>query len=319
MDLTAAVWDDWLFLAVQLVGVVALVVYVWKTWQMALATTRAAEAAEQTLREAREARIEELAPAILVYFDSSPWGAAEVVIENAGRGAAASVSLVFDPPLQSTQPHETDAFFSATQALMPPGYRIAQMFDTWPTLLSSDMPKKYVVTARYLGVQTGRSYETHHRLDAEALRHRFIGRNKGINEIVEEIEKLRKAAGDHWRQVGNQQQELMFTGPLPAASPTSGQEAVEFLIGYWRLQRVLKDTPGLFLAHRPVVHAIRQMATDVSRFVPAARFTSSQREALRRVAIAAYSRDAEIMGGGAAWWKQIDDAIAALEGTFKRL
>ncbi len=309
-------WDDWLLLGIQIATLAVLLIYVWKTWEMAAATRRAAEAAEQTLKEARESRIEELAPAILVYFDSSPHGGAEIVIENAGRGAAAEVSLTFDPLLQTTQPHDTDRFFDATQSLIPPGYRIAQLFDVWPALLASDLPKSYAVTVRYRGVQTGRTYEHLHHLNAEALRHRLIGRNKGLHEIVEELEEWRKADEQQARQQRQDAYKRLFQAPMDAPLPENAVEAVQFMLGRWRLQRVLREDPGAFVPTLPLVHAIRRDVLTVFRFVPAAELSQESVRALNEVAAAAFSREAELMGGSKVWMDKMEETMALVEEAF---
>ena len=59
---------DWILFFTQILTLVALVIYVWKTWEMASATRRAAEASAAAVREAIDARLEALAPRILVYF-----------------------------------------------------------------------------------------------------------------------------------------------------------------------------------------------------------------------------------------------------------
>lgn len=57
-------WDDWALLVIQAATLVALVVYVWKTWEMATATRDAASASARAIEEARQARAEALAPRV---------------------------------------------------------------------------------------------------------------------------------------------------------------------------------------------------------------------------------------------------------------
>lgn len=311
-------WNEWLLLGVQILTLVVIGVYVWKTWEMAAATRKAAEAAEETLKEAREGRIEEMAPAMLVYFDSTYWGGADIVMENAGRGAAADVSLTFDPPLQTTQPHELDRFFDATQSLIPPGYRIVQTFDTWPTLLESDLPRRYIVTVRYRGVQTGRSYEYKHNLDAEALRYRLIGSKKGVNEIAEELEKWRE---DTKRQrVRREQIEYtrLFKGPIEGPPPESGLQAVQFMLGYWQLQRELRASPETSPPTLPIISSVRSSILNVFRFLPTSEFTEDQKYSLTQVGIVAFSKEAELIGGTKQWMDKMEERMAAVERAFAR-
>jgi hypothetical protein len=131
-------WDDWLLLFVQVATLVVLMVYVWKTWEMAASTSRAAQTSLEAVEESRTARLEALAPRIVIYFDSDKHFSAQVVIYNAGSGTAGDLRLTFDPPLQASQHPELLEFFKTPQSVFPPGYRLAQTFDSWPGYLRSN-------------------------------------------------------------------------------------------------------------------------------------------------------------------------------------
>src|SRR5687768_16207104 len=110
---------QWTLFLVQLGTLLALIVYVWKTWQMATATAASAKAASDTVAEMRSARLDISAPRIVVYFSSPDSHLANIVIENAGSSTAADVQLTFDPPLQSSFERSSPKFFDSPKVLPP--------------------------------------------------------------------------------------------------------------------------------------------------------------------------------------------------------
>jgi hypothetical protein len=253
-------WDDWVLFGAQLVTLVALVVYVWKTWEMAKATRDAALASRDILQEAREDRAEGLAPRIVVFFDGTPGLAAQVVIQNAGAGTAADLRLTFDPPIQSTSFGDTLAFFAIPQPIFPPGYRLAQAFDGWPNYLASDLPRQYAVTVAYRGVENGRSYEYTHILDVEAMRHRISFEGRGLHELVGEVEKLREQLD---RRLGGVERHLDPERSLARLWDRTGgsaEEHVRALVGIWRAQRTVTSGGESWLPFDPVLELVRSHA-----------------------------------------------------------
>jgi hypothetical protein len=194
-------WDDWLLLSVQAAGLVALVIYVWKTWEMAAATRRAAEASRALAQEAVDARVEALAPRVIVYFDSSPGLGADVVITNAGAGTASQVKLTFSPPLETTSPDKAFlSFFETPQSVIPAGYTIRQMFDAWPSYFKSDLPKQYSVTVEYTGIENKKHYTPTYQLNLEALRERLLNEDPWhpdeVLRLAREVTRNLKAIAD---------------------------------------------------------------------------------------------------------------------------
>jgi predicted phosphatase len=56
----------------KILTLISLIIYVWKTWEIASATRKAAEATEATVAEMRAAREQETTPNVIVYFDLEP-------------------------------------------------------------------------------------------------------------------------------------------------------------------------------------------------------------------------------------------------------
>lgn len=152
-------WDDWVLMVFQAATLVALIVYVWKTWEMASATRDAASASSRSIEEARQARAEALAPRVLVFFNQSELTNAQVVIQNAGAGTAKDLHISFDPPLQSSHGWEVNKYFETAKPILPPGARIDHVFDKWASYLKSELPRTYNVRIQCVGAETNIRYE----------------------------------------------------------------------------------------------------------------------------------------------------------------
>ena len=309
IDPNSVYWDDWLLLFVQTAGLVALVIYVIKTWQMASATRLAAEASRDMAREARDARMESLAPRIVVYFDSSRHLEAQVVIRNAGAGTAANVKVTFQPPLQSTMADDPfRAFFDLPQSVMPPGYIIAHPFDTWPQYFSSGLPRKYIVTTEYSGLENSRPYKTEHEINVETLRWRIIhGDPLHIEEFFglakdayRQLESVARILSDHSAA------ELYFRGLA-----IEGKEAAKVLASLWGAAEQAQS-PESFIQHWNAMLGVYR-ALALAAVARDTRFplSSAQTQALQEVLVTLHRFDASAMGNDE-WQKQAKAAFTRL-------
>jgi hypothetical protein len=87
---------------IQSATLIALIIYVAKTWEMASATRESARISELTLQEMKDARDQEVAPYVLAYFDVQvPNDLIEFVVKNNGRGIATDIQIVFDPAFKA--------------------------------------------------------------------------------------------------------------------------------------------------------------------------------------------------------------------------
>lgn len=86
---------QWALLVLQFLTLVGLILTVWKTWEMAVATQKAANATTDTVEEMRLARESASAPHIVVYLASPRANIAEIVVENFGEGTAKDIHLRF--------------------------------------------------------------------------------------------------------------------------------------------------------------------------------------------------------------------------------
>lgn len=195
-------WDDWAIFFVQIATLIFLMVYVWKTWEMATATRAAAEASSKAAIEAKEARMEALAPRLMVYFSPDQIQLSEVVVENIGAGTAANVKITFEPPLQaSSKQLDVNRFFETVKPIIPPRYRLVHGIDTWTSYLGAKLPMRYDVRVTYTGKENGREYNELHVLDIDSLAHRVEFGKKDIEDLVKEVEKIAKVLDDKLKKI----------------------------------------------------------------------------------------------------------------------
>lgn len=190
---------DMVVVSAQLLTLIALIVYTWKTWTMASATRESARTSERTLQEMRNAREQEFAPYVVVFF-SIPYGDVlmELVVKNIGRMPARDVRISFSPPLQNTH----DGLKANQMALiehgiqsLPPDHEIKTFFDTTLNYFSKSrgLPMRYCVSASWYSINAERRFTSQWDIDLSCHADRRYVRPNDLNVLVRECEKMRKS------------------------------------------------------------------------------------------------------------------------------
>ena len=137
---------DVIMFVIQLLSLIALVVYVIKTAEVAQGTWKSAQAMDRSVAEMVEDRDQQIAPYVVVFFDhqtDSP--IFDLVIKNTGRTAARDVEVTFEPPLQTSLKNydiEQLAFIHQVIPTLPPEYEIRASVDVIDNALKSvTLPK----------------------------------------------------------------------------------------------------------------------------------------------------------------------------------
>jgi hypothetical protein len=211
-------WDNTLIL-IQIITLIALVVYVIKTWHIASATERAAGVTEQMaqatkkstelsegmLTEMRDARDAESAPYIVAYIDI-PYDKAGLlyfVLKNVGRSVAHDIRMEFDPPLVNTLKIGIDKMPMFTNGIgsLPPGHELKTFFDGGISYFAAGLPKYYKVRISYTGgMKSGRrTIDT--QIDLGAFENLHYGVEKSFTNLVEQVEKVAEHSGKLSQQV----------------------------------------------------------------------------------------------------------------------
>jgi hypothetical protein len=183
---------DVLLTVIQILTLIALIIYVKKTWDMAVSTEKSAKISEKTLIEMRDIRNDETAPYIVAYFELEDHSL-HLIVENIGKGLAKNVKIEFDPKLEcnghdiSETPLIKDGIPS-----MPPNYKIKTYFDTTVRYLKSGLPLSYNVKISYYGGLINTERTTEFVLDLTYIKGiHFVKRNR-MHDLVKEIEDMKK-------------------------------------------------------------------------------------------------------------------------------
>ena len=176
---------------IQILTLIALVIYVWKTWSMADAASKAALASEKSINEMKLGREDQSKPKVVCYFEhnSKTRQTYDLVIRNYGHSAAFNVNLAFSPELQhygamSLRPLKEKHF-----RIMAPGYEWRTFWDSFPGTDMSRTPDEFiaVITFDWDNDRKHERYET--QFDVKSL----IGTNwLGETSIEDSLQQIAK-------------------------------------------------------------------------------------------------------------------------------
>jgi hypothetical protein len=217
---TVQMWASVIGTVINALTLVAILVYVVKTWQIATDTARsatstersaaatevAAKATEQsariseaTLGEMREARQAESAPYIVVYLDVQPNGwLVDLVIKNVGQTAASTVQISFDPPLAGKISADGDVplpnFVTDGIAYMPPSFSLRSLM--WSSFVvfgqGAQFPLQYTAAVSYTDSRTGTRHSESYALDLNVFQGTLATTQRTLTDIYEELRHLVK-------------------------------------------------------------------------------------------------------------------------------
>lgn len=212
---------DYLLIFTQVATLVGLLLYVYKTWQIASATRDAAELSRKStqlsqesielsqhvLEEMRAARGQEIAPQVLAYVDM-PYGnwVLFFVVKNVGRTPAKDIKFDFQPELQSgwgNHAHEFDvSFLKNGISSLAPGQELRVVFDSISNyfdgsavkLLEGSLPSAYTVRVTYRGgLLPDELHSTEQVIDLSMFKDVGVLQEKGEKDLIKATESLAKS------------------------------------------------------------------------------------------------------------------------------
>lgn len=246
---------QWALFGTQFATLLALIITVWKTWEMAVATQKAADATAATVEEMRKARESATAPHIVVYLASPGSNIAEIIVENFGEGTARDIQFKIAPPLISSLSKDIGRFFE-TPKWLPPKSRLSHALDVWSNYFASDYPRKYTVKVDYVGVNDGKQYSDEYVLDIDSFRHMAAWGKKNLGDLVKIIDKFVNEFGNQGRR-----REKHY-GIIEAGFPYS-ENLNSYYAAIARIQAIhdaLEGSKNDGLIHfptRPLLHGLR--------------------------------------------------------------
>lgn len=186
---------DVIMFVIQLLSLIALVVYVIKTDEVAQGTWKSAQAMDRSVAEMVEDRDQQIAPYVVVFFDhqtDSP--IFDLVIKNTGRTAARDVEVNFEPPLQtSLKNYDIDqlAFIHQPIPTLPPDYEIRASVDVIDNALKSEtLPKQYRVKVFYCGGIKSDRREAEYILDLNVFEGILETHTRSMTDLTKAVEKI---------------------------------------------------------------------------------------------------------------------------------
>ncbi|ADZ09367.1 hypothetical protein Metbo_1122 [Methanobacterium lacus] len=196
---------DIIIAIIQMITLIFLIIYVWKTYDMAVSTEKSAKVSQLTLQEMKETRDQEIAPYVVAYFEFEN-RIINLIVENVGKGLAKDVKIKFDPKLISSIGHDINeiAFIKEGIGSMPPKYKIKTFFDSTIGYYGiKNFPNKYNAKITYYGGLEESKRTTEHILDIGAYFNVLSSEEKGFNEVVKELEKISKAQESINKELSN--------------------------------------------------------------------------------------------------------------------
>lgn len=192
---------DVIMFVIQLLSLIALVVYVIKTAEVAQGTWKSAQAMDRSVAEMVEDRDQQIAPYVVVFFDhqtDSP--IFDLVIKNTGRTAARNVEIAFDPPLQTSLKNydiEQLAFIHQVIPTLPPDYEIRASVDVIDNALKSEtLPKHYRVKVTYSGGIKAEKREAEYILDLNIFNGILETHTRSLTDLTKAVEKISDTLDD---------------------------------------------------------------------------------------------------------------------------
>lgn len=198
-----------ILLIVQIASLLALIVYVVKTADMARETKKSAAATEKSIEEMVEDRNMEFAPYVVVYFDAltdSP--IFDLVVKNTGKTIANHIKINFEPPLQTSLKNyylgELALLHQPIPAL-PPGFELRTSIDRLETRLESEtLPKRYKVTVTYTGGLNNAFRKIEYLLDMNVFHGILETHKSSLTDLTHAVEDIPR----HLEQISERSAEI---------------------------------------------------------------------------------------------------------------
>jgi hypothetical protein len=172
----------------------------------ALVAVVAVVPAFRAVKESRQLREDQARPFVVVTREPSSTSRHffYLVVRNHGKTIARNVRFIFDKPLRSTidsagYPIEDVKFLSDGIVTFAPGAEYRVLFDSIPARQGTGLPDSYTVTVRYDNATGGALPPEEYVLDSGLSRSAPFVQELTVNDLVNEVVKLRKTF-EAWTQ-----------------------------------------------------------------------------------------------------------------------
>lgn len=202
---------------VQIAALIFLIIYVWKTWEMASATKKAAESSRETVEEMKAGREAEYRPYVVAYFELVRNNIVVFTVKNAGKTEAREISITFEPELNVTDRDKIRSILTNSfgRFSLQPQQKLTTYIDQISRYLKGGaFPKSYQVKVVYRHGPSGQQYEESFQLDLGVYEGLLVLDEKDIAALVDKLEfiknkaasidsSLKKIAANHQHEDGD--------------------------------------------------------------------------------------------------------------------
>jgi len=189
-------------LLVQVGTLIAIIIYVWKTWEMARATSEAADASQKSLQELQRTREQQIQPYVICFFqhmvdDPSIY---ELVILNTGQSMAFDVTIVFSPPLQHFyQIANHTPLTSKEFKTLPPNSEWRTIFGSFIGLEKESVPDYYTADVCYTWGKDRKHEQYKFTFDLKSIMGKRYTKSTStedsLEKLVQIVERLERKLG----------------------------------------------------------------------------------------------------------------------------
>jgi len=181
---------------VQILSLIFLALYVWKTWQMASSTRESAQTSEKMIKEMRDARDQESAPYVVPYININD----HIIffgIKNIGKSVAINIKINITPEIKSSvfgDKIKDTSFIKNGLSSLPPGHELATMLDVSHIYLNrSDFPMSYLVKISYEGGLNKERRDYEQVLDLSVYKDIIPNEGFKLNDLAKSLEDISKS------------------------------------------------------------------------------------------------------------------------------
>jgi hypothetical protein len=179
----------------QILILVILIIYVIKTWRISSATQAAAEVFALSLQVMKETRDQEIAPYVVVYFDSAyEKKIIYLVVKNIGKSTARDVRIQFRPKLICDSGEDFSEFpiIKNGIASLSPNHEIRMFVDSTTAFFfeRDHQPLTYDVKISFYGGLKDTQRVTEQVLDLTADKRLSNIAQRSGHDLINEVEKI---------------------------------------------------------------------------------------------------------------------------------
>lgn len=217
---------DYFLVSVQVLTLLALVVYVWKTWEMASATRSSVE-------EMKASRLAENRPYVLLFVERSSVSPLfmDLVLRNFGKTGARDITLTFGPRLQASWPGLSDcAFLSSPVGFLAPGTELRTFFDSSRDYFKKELPGHYAVEVTYQDERKQVSHAESIVLNIDQFKGMTWLDSKDLGDICKALESLGKSVDKTNGKLSDLETNFKHGLLTISASAEAGQEAMRQIV-----------------------------------------------------------------------------------------